>query len=475
MRDDLIADCVAEPSNDGPRLVWADAVGGERGELVVIQCDLARGGLAPAEARARRMRERELLARHAVTWAGEVATLADRWSFRRGFVEAVVLPYMDVDVPRLRAAAPLLGSLSLLHVHEGVIDETRLAQLRGIRGLSLGNDYLGDAFSAFAPALANLQLQALALDGLDPRCLPAVLELCSASPIETLRLRTLRLSPALFERVLARVPRLRSLDLDAVEHRKELISIAAQHPLRALRLGMVRAEEISALGAMASLERLGFSMLGDQFELPSFPSLSTIEIDGNLEATVRALIAIERPALRVIRIQTKPVPALLQTLESRFGSQLEMLDVSDDGLVFARPYPELLHHDPDAMISLGTPWHRVAPPFVLVRLDRDDKLHELPAMPVDQHVVLGRGGTNEVVVHAPTVARRHARLTWRDDHHEIYDHGSVNGTFVNGDRVERSPLRDGDEFALSPTVRFRYFVGPGARERARAQSLVPRQ
>jgi uncharacterized protein (TIGR02996 family) len=40
--------CAASPEDDEPRLVWADAVGGERGELVVIQCDLARGGLAPA-------------------------------------------------------------------------------------------------------------------------------------------------------------------------------------------------------------------------------------------------------------------------------------------------------------------------------------------------------------------------------------------------------------------------------------------
>jgi uncharacterized protein (TIGR02996 family) len=62
--------CAANPNDDGPRLVWADAVGGERGELVVIQCDLARGELTPAESRARRSRERELLDRNAVAWAG---------------------------------------------------------------------------------------------------------------------------------------------------------------------------------------------------------------------------------------------------------------------------------------------------------------------------------------------------------------------------------------------------------------------
>src|SRR5688572_29851145 len=76
------------PDDDAPRLVWADAVGGERGELVVIQCDLARGGLAPAEVAARRRRERELLANRGAEWAG-LDDLGARFEFRRGFVEAI--------------------------------------------------------------------------------------------------------------------------------------------------------------------------------------------------------------------------------------------------------------------------------------------------------------------------------------------------------------------------------------------------
>ncbi|MBA3499354.1 MAG: hypothetical protein H0T65_03220, partial [Deltaproteobacteria bacterium] len=53
---EILAECAANPDDDAPRLVWADLVGGERGELVVIQCDLARGGLTAAEARVRRQR-----------------------------------------------------------------------------------------------------------------------------------------------------------------------------------------------------------------------------------------------------------------------------------------------------------------------------------------------------------------------------------------------------------------------------------
>ena len=40
----LLEECAARPDDDAPRLAWADLVGGERGELVVLQCDLARGG-----------------------------------------------------------------------------------------------------------------------------------------------------------------------------------------------------------------------------------------------------------------------------------------------------------------------------------------------------------------------------------------------------------------------------------------------
>src|SRR5215203_3937104 len=84
----MLAQCEAAPDDDGPRLVWADRVGGERGELVVLQCDLARGGLSGAELAQRRKRERELLDAHGIEWAGALTQSATRWSFRRGFIES---------------------------------------------------------------------------------------------------------------------------------------------------------------------------------------------------------------------------------------------------------------------------------------------------------------------------------------------------------------------------------------------------
>src|SRR5688572_26707278 len=94
----VLAECAANPDDDAPRLVWADLVGGERGELVVLQCDLARGGLTPGEVAARRKRERALLASHGRSWAGSLAVHSSRWSFRRGFVEAARFTSFDREI-----------------------------------------------------------------------------------------------------------------------------------------------------------------------------------------------------------------------------------------------------------------------------------------------------------------------------------------------------------------------------------------
>src|SRR5204863_2108224 len=130
----VLQQCAANPDDDAPRLVWADLVGGERGELVVVQCDLARGGLTPAEAAKRRARERELLEKHGVAWAGELASVATRWAYRRGFIEAAHFPALDFDHRRL---PPLLATASI-RAGEIVAEEIEeLASACRLRGLAL--------------------------------------------------------------------------------------------------------------------------------------------------------------------------------------------------------------------------------------------------------------------------------------------------------------------------------------------------
>ena len=81
-----------------PRFAWANAVGGERGELVAIQCALARRPLRIDLAIERRRREAELLEQHGASWAG-LGALAHGWRFRRGFVDFA--PFATTGVERV--------------------------------------------------------------------------------------------------------------------------------------------------------------------------------------------------------------------------------------------------------------------------------------------------------------------------------------------------------------------------------------
>lgn len=64
-------------------------------------------------------------------------------------------------------------------------------------------------------------------------------------------------------------------------------------------------------------------------------------------------------------------------------------------------------------------------------------------------VTIGRNDDCEVVLPDRQVSRYHARITWKQDHYEIEDLGSKNGTHVNGQLTEAStPLTDGDEFQI---------------------------
>ena len=48
----------------------------------------------------------------------------------------------------------------------------------------------------------------------------------------------------------------------------------------------------------------------------------------------------------------------------------------------------------------------------------------------------------------PTVSRRHALIVRQPDGLRVLDDRSLNGVFVNGQRVEWSPLRHGDEIRV---------------------------
>jgi pSer/pThr/pTyr-binding forkhead associated (FHA) protein len=61
---------------------------------------------------------------------------------------------------------------------------------------------------------------------------------------------------------------------------------------------------------------------------------------------------------------------------------------------------------------------------------------------------IGRSTGAEFIVDATRVSRLHCQLSAGATHLEVVDLDSTNGTFVNGQRVTRATLQDGDTLAV---------------------------
>jgi hypothetical protein len=84
-------------------------------------------------------------------------------------------------------------------------------------------------------------------------------------------------------------------------------------------------------------------------------------------------------------------------------------------------------------------------------------------IPLERRTVLiGRSPDCDLALDDRQVSRMHARILWRDDHYEIEDLHSKNGTHLNGrDVVSPQTLHDGDEIQIA--LRFKLaFVDAGA-------------
>ncbi len=65
--------------------------------------------------------------------------------------------------------------------------------------------------------------------------------------------------------------------------------------------------------------------------------------------------------------------------------------------------------------------------------------------------VIGRGADADIVIDDPGASRRHAEVHLFDGKARVIDLGSTNGTFVDGDRVPVSSLREGSTITIGRT------------------------
>ena len=72
--------------------------------------------------------------------------------------------------------------------------------------------------------------------------------------------------------------------------------------------------------------------------------------------------------------------------------------------------------------------------------------------------VLGRDANADVCVDDTTVSRRHAEIRREGDGYHLVDAGSLNGTYLNRERVEDAVLHDGDELQIG-TFKLLFIAG----------------
>ena len=71
--------------------------------------------------------------------------------------------------------------------------------------------------------------------------------------------------------------------------------------------------------------------------------------------------------------------------------------------------------------------------------------------PLEGSVTIGRSSKNEITLSDRAVSRAHARMRFQKGAWIIEDLGSSNGIFLDGERVARITLRDGDVFQIART------------------------
>ena len=69
-----------------------------------------------------------------------------------------------------------------------------------------------------------------------------------------------------------------------------------------------------------------------------------------------------------------------------------------------------------------------------------------------QEIVIGRSSELDMVLVEEMVSRKHARIALSEGVITIEDLGSTNGTFVNGEKVERGTLKEGDRVLVGTNI-----------------------
>jgi hypothetical protein len=354
--DALVEECCLTPNDDAPRLVWADRAGGERGEFVVIQCALARGGLSPRQTGVLLRRERELILHHGEEWSGLAGFIypgpqswVNRVEFRRGFVEAIVL---DPDTfvrnseaishraPFLRSLTTQLWGAADLGSLRALLGSPPFGKLRGLHIVDEGQYLIheevdfDEVIQLLIESGALAQLDSLAFLGGRALSAKGARHLRASGELEHLEKLSLTAcdAPEVAIEIIGGAPRLKALDLGDTD--VEAVA-GALPPVAALSI-------TNTYSAIAALERSRAAATLEKLELRSgwlsldslgaFPNLRVLDL-GVVGVFQPHEITVAMPMLRRLRVTAcrdergeRPSDAI-RPVARALGAQLELLEL----------------------------------------------------------------------------------------------------------------------------------------------------
>lgn len=95
--------------------------------------------------------------------------------------------------------------------------------------------------------------------------------------------------------------------------------------------------------------------------------------------------------------------------------------------------------------------------FVIIRKD----LSLDPALVESEGLTIGRLTGNDLVLNHPTVSRTHAGIKELNGDYWVFNLSGANGTLLNGELVDQTPLADGDVVQIGPFFLYPRYVADG--------------
>jgi len=142
----------------------------------------------------------------------------------------------------------------------------------------------------------------------------------------------------------------------------------------------------------------------------------------------------EMPTMTPAR-KPKPAPA---------ATAVEELEDDEDPLA-ALADPDTQKRPP---VNPGRPAPEGQPALYITAGPHADKTILLLPMTM----TIGREHDNNIELKDPDVARYHARIVYEGGHYSIEDLEGSTGTLINGEKVRRAPLQDGDHIQIGQTM-----------------------